>query len=52
MMGWQWHQRIVTFSGKPFWILLQQEMMGWQWHQLIVKLTAIYSGKDDSASVG
>jgi len=20
--------------GKPFWILLQQEMMGWQWHQL------------------
>jgi len=24
-----WHQK-----GKPFWILLQQEMMGWQWHQL------------------
>ena len=24
-----WHQR-----GKPFWILLEQEMMGWQWHQL------------------
>jgi len=21
-------------QGKPFWILLQQEMMGWQWHQL------------------
>jgi len=21
-------------KGKPFWILLQQEMMGWQWHQL------------------
>jgi len=20
--------------GKPFWILLEQEMMGWQWHQL------------------
>jgi len=20
-------------KGKPFWILLQQEMMGWQWHQ-------------------
>jgi len=24
-----WHQK-----GKPFWILLEQEMMGWQWHQL------------------
>jgi len=23
-----WHK------GKPFWILLQQQMMGWQWHQL------------------
>jgi len=23
-----WHQK-----GKPFWILLEQEMMGWQWHQ-------------------
>jgi len=21
-------------KGKPFWILLVQEMMGWQWHQL------------------
>jgi len=21
-------------KGKPFWILLQQEMMGWQWYQL------------------
>jgi len=21
-------------KGKPFWILLEQEMMGWQWHQL------------------
>jgi len=21
-------------KGKPFWILLQQEMMAWQWHQL------------------
>jgi len=21
-------------TGKPFWILLEQEMMGWQWHQL------------------
>jgi len=21
-------------KGKPFWILLKQEMMGWQWHQL------------------
>jgi len=20
-------------KGKPFWILLEQEMMGWQWHQ-------------------
>jgi len=25
----RWHQQ-----GKPFWILLKQEMMGWQWHQL------------------
>jgi len=24
-----WHQK-----GKPFWILLQQEMTGWQWHEL------------------
>jgi len=24
-----WHQK-----GKPFWILLEQEMMRWQWHQL------------------
>jgi len=24
-----WHQK-----GKPFWILLEEEMMGWQWHQL------------------
>jgi len=23
-----WHQK-----GKPFWILLEQEMMGRQWHQ-------------------
>jgi len=21
-------------KGKPFWILLEQELMGWQWHQL------------------
>ena len=21
-------------KGKPFWILLEQEVMGWQWHQL------------------
>ena len=21
-------------KGKPFWILLKQEMMGWQWYQL------------------
>jgi len=21
-------------TGKPFWILLEQEMIGWQWHQL------------------
>jgi len=25
----KWHQK-----GKPFWILLEQEIMGWQWHQL------------------
>ena len=23
-------------KGKPFWILLEQEMMGWQWHQLVI----------------
>jgi len=23
-----------TQKGKPFWILLEQEMMEWQWHQL------------------
>jgi len=22
------------WKGKPFWILLEQEMTGWQWHQL------------------
>jgi len=26
-VGWQQ-------KGKPFWILLEQEMLGWQWHQL------------------
>ena len=25
----RWHQK-----GKPFWILMKQEMTGWQWHQL------------------
>jgi len=30
MTAWvSWHQK-----GKPFWILLDQEIMGWQWHQL------------------
>jgi len=30
MTTWlSWHQK-----GKPFWILLEQEMMGWQRHQL------------------
>jgi len=24
----------VSQKGKPFWILLVQEIMGWQWHQL------------------
>jgi len=24
-----WHQK-----GKPFWILLEQQMMGWQWHHM------------------
>jgi len=24
-----WHHK-----GKPFWILIKQEMMGWQWHLL------------------
>jgi len=40
-----YYMRLTTFfftttwvsrqqKGKPFWILLEQEMMGWQWHQL------------------
>jgi len=39
------HTRLTAFDfqdnlgkpaqkGKPFWILLKQEIMGWQWHQL------------------
>ena len=27
-------QSWVSQKGKPFWILLVQEMTGWQWHQL------------------
>jgi len=30
LFSWvSWHQK-----GKPFWILLEQEMTEWQWHQL------------------
>jgi len=25
---------MTTWVGKPFWILMKQEMMWWQWHQL------------------
>jgi len=32
LFGTTWVSRYQ--KGKPFWILLQQEMMGWQWHQL------------------
>jgi len=28
-------------KGKPFWILLEQEMMGWQWHQLDTVVTEV-----------
>jgi len=27
---WVWQNQ----KGKPFWILMKQEMIGWQWHQL------------------
>jgi len=40
------HQR-----GKPFWILLKQEMMGWQWHQLDhMKITCISLQTDNHTS--
>jgi len=27
-------QQASNVHGKPFWIILEQEMMRWQWHQL------------------
>jgi len=29
---WTWVSRHE--KGKPFWIVMKQEMMGWPWHQL------------------
>ena len=43
-----WHQK-----GKPFWILVKQEMMGWQWHQLDHKqiiCTSFQTDKHESIS--
>jgi len=40
-------------KGKPFWILLDQEMMGWQWHQLDhmqIICTLIQTDNHNSAS--
>ena len=43
-----WHQK-----GKPFWILLEQEMMGWQWHQLHhMQITCTSLQTDNHASTG
>ena len=40
-------------KGKPFWILLKQEMMGWQWHQLDhmqIICTSLQTGNHANAS--
>jgi len=40
-------------KGKPFWILLEQEMMGCQWHQLDhmqITYTSLQTGNHASAS--
>jgi len=40
-------------KGKPFWILLEQEMMGWQWHQLghtIITCTLLQTDNHASTS--
>ena len=44
ILNYYYYIRLTVFSrttcvsrhqkGKPFWILMQQEMMEWQWHQL------------------
>jgi len=39
-------------KGKPFWILLEQEMMGWQWHQLDhMQIICILLQTDNHASI-
>jgi len=38
-------------KGKPFWILMKQEMMGWQWHQLNhMQITCILLQTDNHVS--
>jgi len=40
-------------KGKPFWILMQQEMMGWRWHQLDrmqISCTSLQTDNDNSTS--
>jgi len=38
-------------KGKPFWILLEQEMMGWHWHQLDhIQIICTSLQKDNHAS--
>jgi len=44
----RWHQK-----GKPFWILLEQQMMLWQWHHLDhmqIICTSVQTDYHDSTS--
>jgi len=39
-------------KGKPFWILMKQEVVGWQWHQLDhVQIICTSLQKDNNASM-
>jgi len=43
-----WHQ-----EGKPFWILVKQEMMGWQWHEvdhMLIIFTSLQTDNHASTS--
>jgi len=38
-------------NGKPFWILIQQDMMCWQWHQLDhIQIVCTFLQTDNHAS--
>jgi len=41
---------IQHWKGKPFWILLKQDMMEWQWHQLGHMQICTSSQTDNHAS--